>query len=136
MDRMKQLVEILNKYAYEYYVLDTPTVSDKEYDALYDELVALEKQANVVLPDSPTKEWADNLLKILLRIRIFTDYTALINAIRLTNCARGTRKSKRISRTAFILSNTSLTDLLCVLRIATAYFPARRREATEKWART
>ena len=63
MDRMKQLVEILNKYAYEYYVLDTPTVSDKEYDALYDELVALEKQTGVVLPDSPTKRVGGQPLK-------------------------------------------------------------------------
>ena len=34
MDRMHELVEILNKYAYEYYVLDNPTVADIEYDRL------------------------------------------------------------------------------------------------------
>ena len=55
MDRMRYLVDILNKYAHEYYVLDNPTVSDKEYDKLYDELVKLEKDTNVVLFDSPTK---------------------------------------------------------------------------------
>lgn len=55
MDRMKFLVDILNKYAHEYYVLDNPTVSDKEYDALYDELVALEKQTGTVLFNSPTR---------------------------------------------------------------------------------
>ena len=55
MDRMKFLVDILNKYAHEYYVLDNPTVSDKEYDALYDELVALEKQMGTVLFNSPTR---------------------------------------------------------------------------------
>ncbi|MBR2971198.1 MAG: NAD-dependent DNA ligase LigA [Clostridia bacterium] len=54
MERMKELVALLNKYAYEYYVLDNPTVSDKEYDVLYDELVLLEKKTGVVLPDSPT----------------------------------------------------------------------------------
>ena len=37
---MEQLVKILNRYAYEYYVLDNPTVSDGEYDKLYDELVS------------------------------------------------------------------------------------------------
>lgn len=52
--RMKELVKLLNKYAYDYYVLDNPIVSDKEYDLLYDELVALEKSEGVVLPDSPT----------------------------------------------------------------------------------
>ena len=55
INRKRELVDILNKYAYEYYVLDNPTVSDKEYDKLYDELVALEKQDGVVLFDSPTK---------------------------------------------------------------------------------
>ena len=38
MDRMRELVDILNKWSYEYYVLDNPTVSDGEYDKLYDEL--------------------------------------------------------------------------------------------------
>ncbi len=55
MDRQRQLVDILNKWAYEYYVLDNPTVSDKEYDALYDELRALEGASGEVYPDSPTR---------------------------------------------------------------------------------
>ncbi len=55
MKSMKELVEQLNKYAYEYYVLDNPTVSDKEYDRLYDQLVALEKSTGEVLFDSPTR---------------------------------------------------------------------------------
>lgn len=54
MERMQQLVKQLNEYAYRYYVLDDPVVSDGEYDRLYDELVALEKETGVVLPDSPT----------------------------------------------------------------------------------
>lgn len=54
MERMRELVDLLNKYAYEYYVLDDPTVSDVEYDRLYDELVALEKELVFRLPDSPT----------------------------------------------------------------------------------
>ena len=55
MNRQKQLVDILNRWAYEYYVLDNPTVSDKEYDELYDELCALEKQSGEVYIDSPTR---------------------------------------------------------------------------------
>lgn len=55
MDRKRQLVDILNQWAYEYYVLDNPTVSDKEYDALYDELRALEEADGVAYPDSPTR---------------------------------------------------------------------------------
>ena len=53
MERMRQLVDLLNRYAKEYYELDNPTVSDAEYDALYYELVELEKEYGA-LPDSPT----------------------------------------------------------------------------------
>ena len=55
MEKMKEIVKLLNKYAYEYYVLDNPTVSDKEYDALYDKLVKMERETGIVLFDSPTK---------------------------------------------------------------------------------
>lgn len=51
---MRQLVDLLNRYAREYYEKDEPTVSDAEYDRLYDELAELEKETGVVLPDSPT----------------------------------------------------------------------------------
>lgn len=53
--RMRELVDLLNKYAKEYYVLDAPTVSDKQYDELYDELRRLEGESGTVLPDSPTR---------------------------------------------------------------------------------
>ena len=52
--RLKELTAQLNEYAYKYYVLDEPTVSDREYDRLYDELVALERELGYSLADSPT----------------------------------------------------------------------------------
>lgn len=55
MDEMTSLKDRLNELAYRYYVLDDPAVSDAEYDALYDKLVALEKSTGIVLPDSPTR---------------------------------------------------------------------------------
>ncbi len=54
MDRQKELTAILNKYAAAYYEQDAPLVSDAEYDRLYDELLKLEADSGVVLPDSPT----------------------------------------------------------------------------------
>ena len=36
MDRMRELVDKLNKWAHEYYVLDNPSVPDSEYDKYYD----------------------------------------------------------------------------------------------------
>ena len=68
LEKMKELVAKLNKYAYEYYVLDNPTVSDKEYDILYDELVALEKRADGFLPIRQRVELVAILSKNLLSI--------------------------------------------------------------------
>ncbi len=63
MEEMKELVDRLNEYAYKYYVLDDPVVSDKEYDELYDRLSALEEQTDTVLPDSPTIRVGGEVLK-------------------------------------------------------------------------
>ena len=51
---MRELIDRLNDYAHAYYVLDAPKVSDKEYDELFDELLRLEADTGIVLPDSPT----------------------------------------------------------------------------------
>ncbi|NLG36778.1 MAG: NAD-dependent DNA ligase LigA [Clostridiales bacterium] len=53
--RMRKLVDRLNEWAYAYYTLDDPVVSDAEYDRAYDELLALEQSTGVTLPDSPTQ---------------------------------------------------------------------------------
>lgn len=54
-DRIKELVDTLNQLNYYYYTLDSPKVSDKEYDALYDELIRLENETGTILADSPTQ---------------------------------------------------------------------------------
>ncbi len=61
-EKMKALVDELNRYAYEYYSLDNPSVSDRDYDKKYDELVLLEKELNEVLPYSPTVRVGDVVL--------------------------------------------------------------------------
>lgn len=55
MDRMRELVDYLNETAYQYYTLDAPSISDAEWDRLYDELVKLEAETGERLPDSPTR---------------------------------------------------------------------------------
>ena len=60
---MEEMVETLNRWAYEYYVLDAPSVSDQHYYALYDRLTALEKKEGRVLPDSPTRRIGGEPLK-------------------------------------------------------------------------
>ena len=54
-ERIEEITKLLEKYNYEYYVLDNPSVSDAEYDRLFDELQALENQyPEFKKPDSPT----------------------------------------------------------------------------------
>ena len=60
--RIEELVEELNRYSYEYYSLDNPTVTDKEYDEKYDELKRLEMEEGYVLPYSPTLRVGDVVL--------------------------------------------------------------------------
>jgi len=61
--RIKELTELLNKYAYEYYTLDRPSVEDDEYDRLYHELVALESDnPQLIRADSPTHRTGDVIL--------------------------------------------------------------------------
>ena len=62
IERLKWLTEEINKHNKNYYVYDNPTISDAEYDALYYELVDLEKELNFSLPDSPTKRVGDTVL--------------------------------------------------------------------------
>ena len=54
--RIDELRRQLNQYAYEYYALDSPSVSDAIYDSLYSELKQLEtKYPELITPDSPTR---------------------------------------------------------------------------------
>ncbi len=53
--RIKELVNLINKASYEYYVLDNPTITDQEYDDAYKELLTLEeKYPELKQEDSPT----------------------------------------------------------------------------------
>lgn len=63
LEEMQNLVKELNFHAEQYYKFDSPVISDGEYDKLYDRLVALEKETDFVLPDSPTRRVGDDVLK-------------------------------------------------------------------------
>lgn len=52
--RMRELVDTLNRAAKAYYAEDREIMSNYEYDALYDELLGLEKETGMVLANSPT----------------------------------------------------------------------------------
>lgn len=63
MEEMYKLVEKLNKWNYEYYTLDNPSVSDKQWNEEYDKLLKLEKETGIVLPNSPTQKIGGQILE-------------------------------------------------------------------------
>lgn len=62
MEKMRGIIDQLNTWAHAYYTLDAPLVDDKTYDALYDTLVAMEKETGNVAIDSPTRRVGGDLL--------------------------------------------------------------------------
>ena len=63
IERIKELVEILNKASDAYYVNDNPIMPDKKYDELYDELEALEKETGYILTSSVTQKVQGKVLE-------------------------------------------------------------------------
>lgn len=69
MDRVKELVELLNIYRDDYYNNNKNTVSDAEYDKLFDELVELEKETGIVYTNSPTQNVGYEVKSELKKVR-------------------------------------------------------------------
>lgn len=69
MERMKELIELLNKASKAYYQEATEIMSDYEYDKLYDELLKLEKSMGVVLSGSPTQNVGYTVLSGLKKVQ-------------------------------------------------------------------
>ncbi len=55
MERMKELISMLNEASKKYYQDASPIMSDYQYDKLYDELCRLENETGIVLSSSPTQ---------------------------------------------------------------------------------
>lgn len=68
--RLDEIKKLLNKYSYEYYALDQPSVSDAIYDSLMAELKQIEaKQPEWITPDSPTQRVGSKLLGGFNKVR-------------------------------------------------------------------
>ena len=70
--RMRELVDIISKANRAYYEQDDPILSDAQWDKLYDELVLLEKETGMRLPDSPTHRVGGQPLNVFLQHRHIT----------------------------------------------------------------
>lgn len=78
--RVEELKTLLNRYGYEYHVLDNPSVSDQEYDSLMNELIALERDhPELAAPDSPTKRVGGAVLDKFIKVRHLSPMMSLSN---------------------------------------------------------
>lgn len=79
--RIHELTDLLNRYAYEYYALDAPSIPDAEYDRLFRELEALERNhPELKLPDSPTQRVGGEPLAGFAEVRHEVPMLSLTNA--------------------------------------------------------
>ena len=78
---IRHLTDLLNRYAYEYYTLDAPSVPDAEYDKLFRELEALERNhPELKLPDSPTQRAGTEPLTAFAEVHHEVPMLSLTNA--------------------------------------------------------
>ena len=57
-DKIKELVQTLNRHQHAYYNLNAPEISDAEYDRMYEQLESLEAETRIIYSNSPTQTWA------------------------------------------------------------------------------
>lgn len=68
ISRIKELVDFLNICCDQYYNGDNPTLSDAQYDALFDELTLLEKETGLILANSPTQRVGYEVMSALAKV--------------------------------------------------------------------
>ena len=68
MIKLKKLINKINIYANEYYTIGQPTITDEQYDALYDKLLKLEEETGIVLSNSPSQRVGGQVLDKLQKI--------------------------------------------------------------------
>ncbi len=98
MDRIFELIELLNKYNDEYYELDNPSVSDQEFDRLMNELIELEeKYPEYKRSDSPTQRVGGTVAEKFSKVRHDSVMLSLSNAFNEDDLREFDRKVKAIS---------------------------------------
>lgn len=107
-ERIKELIEKLNKASAAYYNGETESpLSDKEWDAMYDELSRLEKETGIIFPDSPTQKAGSEATSALQKVKhefpaLSLDKTKDVKLI-ASKIAKGVKESNKTARDAIIM---------------------------------
>ncbi len=100
MDKLKVLTEKVKQLSYQYYTLDEPLVTDVEYDALFDELLTLEKELGRRLPDSPTQRVGGEVLSHFEKVQHRVPLYSLDKAQNFSTLEAWDERNKRILKQA------------------------------------
>lgn len=82
--RMKELLDVMKMESAAYYMDDDPIVSDKEYDAQFDELARLEAETGIIFTDSPTQKVGGGVLSELAKVK---HSKPMLSAAKTKSCA-------------------------------------------------
>ena len=93
---IEKLVKDLNYHSYRYYVLDSPVISDEEYDRLYLHLKELEDKYHYVLPDSPTQRVGAPPLDKFEKVKHTEPMLSLDNAFSFDDLVEFDKRIKRL----------------------------------------
>lgn len=111
--RIEELVKQLNDYNYHYYTLDEPIVSDGEYDKLYDELVKLEHEPGIILPESPTQRVGGELLEGFVKHTHLAPLYSLDKAQNIEKIREWEKRAERLVKA----SNEKVLELLFLVEL-------------------
>ncbi|MEW6003464.1 MAG: NAD-dependent DNA ligase LigA, partial [Nitrospirota bacterium] len=94
---IERLVKEINYHNYRYYVLDSPVISDEEYDRLFFRLKEIEKKYNYILPDSPTQRIGAPPLEKFEKVTHTEPMLSLDNAFSFDEVREFDRRVKRLA---------------------------------------
>ena len=103
---IEKLVKDLTYHCYRYYVLDSPVISDEEYDQLYHRLKELEERYNYILPDSPTQRIGASPLDKFKKVKHTEPMLSLDNAFSYDEVKEFEKRVKRFLGTDAVIEYT------------------------------
>ena len=98
-ETIAKLVKELNYHCYRYHVLDSPVISDAEYDKIYRRLKELEEKTPYILPDSPTQRVGAAPLEKFERVKHTEPMLSLDNAFSEDEVREFDKRAKRFLKT-------------------------------------
>lgn len=122
-EKINELVEQLNRYAHEYYVLDSPTVPDQDYDKLYQQLIKLEEEyPELRLAHSPTNRVGDAPLSEFIKVEHKVPMFSLGNAFEESDLLDFDRRVKERATEVEYICELKIDGLAISLTYENGYF--------------